>query len=171
MLSLLRRNRFVAVVAFGLVAVVGILAVGTLASITAEPRRTTPDHVAVGIQEGRLIIFACVDDGIGEAAVARGSRPDGRNVWSVRLAGNQPLQVVPVEGGVPGYDVKGEAVPTYAKSEFNLHGLTDSVGRPLLTSVVTFRPSEMRSGYVKPARGPEQPAEEWAANAGCPQSG
>jgi hypothetical protein len=152
---------------------VGLVTHGTgvaiaVSAMVAEPRRSTPDHVAVGRRDGHLVVFGCVAGGIGRAAVSRGARIAGDSVWSVRLtSGSTPLKVVPIETQLAGYEVNGGVLAPGSSDEFNLHGLTDAVGRPLLDSVLTFRPSEIRLGFVKPARDHQQRLDEWAMRAGC----
>ena len=156
------------VVALVLVALIGVLGAGVVISaIVSEPRRTTPDHVGVGNQHGQLVIFACVAGGIGEGSIARGDRSGGANAWSARLTSGPPRQTVPIARVAPGYVVDGAVIPTTAKSKFNLHGLTDSHGRPLLVTVLTFTPAKLRPGYVILANGKQRPARQWTISAGC----
>jgi hypothetical protein len=145
-----RRERW----ALGALAVV--VAAGAAAAISAmvaEPDRSTTDQVAVGNKDGQLVILACVADGIGEAIVALGSRATGVPVWSVRLSSGPPLKIAPLEPQLSGYEVTGPGVAVDASGEFNLHGLTDAVGRPLLVTVLRFTPSKIGPGLVKTAHG------------------
>ena len=160
------RIRVIAIAVGVWVAVVaGIVLVS---GIVAEPKRSTPDHVAIGNRDGHLEVLACVDGGVGDATVSQGSRgSDGPTAWSVRLTGGPALQVVPLDDHVAGYQVAGSALTSGSTDEYNLNNLRDSGGQPLLTTIVTFRPSDLSPGWVQPARGDQQSLSDWATTAGC----
>ena len=143
------------------------LVVGVVVSgVMGEPKRSSPDHVAIGVQHGHLVLFACLDSGVGSARVSTGAG-SGSTVWSIRLGAGPSSQIVPINDAAAGYEVTGRAIGVDSDNEFNLNNLTDPAGNPLLVTVVVFKPSRITPGWVVPARGRPQPVGEWTAAAGC----
>jgi hypothetical protein len=160
-----RRVVILSLAAVGSLAVLALVILGVAA--TGEPRRSSPDRVAIGKREGHLVLYACTAGGIGKAEVARGTSPDGQLVWSAAVADGPSLQQLPLDGQIAGYEVAGADVFAESPDEVNLNNLTDSADHPLLESVLTFRPSEIPEGSVRPARGGERTISDWTAAQTC----